>query len=454
MSKSYAGNPPIDRIKEMMRDNGVTRLYLKYLSPNDNSKNQPYFGGSLDVLNILPVSSEISVEKPDSRKSTLRPSSARLKASIDFKWLDDAGRCFSAPHTKLIVYPQYPEVRFSGFLRGAEWSPAEYMDPGKLGRAPGRVLFLGVTPDNCVIGYLAPPDSTAAREAIHLALEATIAVFAELELAPPATPDSKAILLSKLLRIHRAGWFAGKALTNDGSFRKCNNPNCGGYTLEAELGIVPNGKSEPDFMGWEVKQYSTPVLTLMTPQPDMGDYSRLSVRDFIAKYGYPDRQGRPGRTNFGGIHRLEEQHHLTMLTLSLEGYSHSRPDKFDPDGGLVLVSNSGEIAAGWSFGKLLEHWNKKHNKAVYVPSESDTSNRAARCYKYGNLVHLGEGTSFTRLLRALIPGQLYYDPALKLVTLPDGRSETKTRHQFRMRFVDLSTLYRTWSSVDLLTTPN
>jgi hypothetical protein len=29
--------------------------------------------------------------------------------------------------------------------------------------------------------------------------------------------------------------------------------NCGGYTLEAELGATPNGYSEPDFMGWEIK---------------------------------------------------------------------------------------------------------------------------------------------------------------------------------------------------------
>ncbi len=25
--------------------------------------------------------------------------------------------------------------------------------------------------------------------------------------------------------------------------------------LEAELGVTPNGYSEPDFMGWEIKQF-------------------------------------------------------------------------------------------------------------------------------------------------------------------------------------------------------
>ena len=52
-------------------------------------------------------------------------------------------------------------------------------------------------------------------------------------------------------------------------------------TLEAELGITPNGYAEPDFMGWEVKQYGvtdfiairprSPV-TLMTPEPTGGIY--------------------------------------------------------------------------------------------------------------------------------------------------------------------------------------
>jgi len=37
--------------------------------------------------------------------------------------------------------------------------------------------------------------------------------------------------------------------------------NRGGYTLEAELGITPNGYSEPDFMGWEKNNLAYRILT-------------------------------------------------------------------------------------------------------------------------------------------------------------------------------------------------
>lgn len=72
--------------------------------------------------------------------------------------------------------------------------------------------------------------------------------------------------------------------------------------LEAELGIAPNGYAEPDFMGWEVKQYSvrdfvhfrpkSPV-TLMTPEPTGGIYQNEGVAEFLKRLGYPDRAGKP-----------------------------------------------------------------------------------------------------------------------------------------------------------------
>jgi len=44
----------------------------------------------------------------------------------------------------------------------------------------------------------------------------------------------------------------------------CEAFQCGGYTLEAELGIIPNGKAEPDYLGYEVKQYSVTNLNRIT----------------------------------------------------------------------------------------------------------------------------------------------------------------------------------------------
>lgn len=99
----------------------------------------------------------------------------------------------------------------------------------------------------------------------------------------------------------------------------CDAPNCGGYTLEAELGIMPNGYAEPDFMGWEVKQYGvdsfsrvgSATITLMTPEPTEGLYVSQGVEHFIRTYGYPDQNGRPDRLNFGGVHKAGVLHDRT-----------------------------------------------------------------------------------------------------------------------------------------------
>lgn len=440
-----------------MRDAGASRLYLKYLSPNDNSKNQPYFGGSFDVLNILPLASEFTVERPDSNKPAVNSGTFRMKAALNFYWLDDDGELHHAPGAQLILYPQYPEVRFSGFNRGASWSPAELMNEKKRGREEGRVLFLGVTLDGTVLGYLAAPESAAARQAHDQALEPTVAVFAAIDLAQAETgEDSLHRLMAELRRIHLLEWIKGKTLLTDGTLRPCNASNCGGHTLEAELGITPNGYAEPDFLGWEVKQHDVHSLerprshavTLFTPNPDMGDYVSLSLADFVRRYGYQDRTGRPDRLNFGGVHRHGERQKLTTLTLTLQGYDVSRPTRFDASGGVVLQTPDGLVAAGWSFAKLLEHWNRKHNQAVYVPSESRKN--GSTYYRYGRRVQLGQGTDFTKLLAAIHAGALYYDPGIKLEMPAGKRPRTKSRSQFRMKSTDLGALYYRWSEMDVI----
>jgi hypothetical protein len=58
--------------------------------------------------------------------------------------------------------------------------------------------------------------------------------------------------------------------------------------------------SEPDYLGWEVKQFSvrnfnainSSVITLMTPEPTDGYYAKEGSQAFIRKYGYSDLKGR------------------------------------------------------------------------------------------------------------------------------------------------------------------
>src|ERR1035438_7563967 len=83
----------------------------------------------------------------------------------------------------------------------------------------------------------------------------------------------------------------------------------------------------------------------------------------------------------------------------------------DANGAITLVSDVGEVAATWAFGKILEHWSHKHTKAVYVPSQCRTD--PGRQYAYGHKVRLAERTDSLRLLAAMADGGVYYDPGIK-----------------------------------------
>lgn len=451
------GNLDLGNVVQLFRDSGVNRLYVKYLAPNDNSKNQIYLRSSLELLNLFPVRGDIRVEKVRSRKPRKGKSPLNMKASIPFCWLDSQGRSFPAPNTQLILYPQYPEVRMSGFLKGAEWSPNELLLPTKRGREEGRVLFLGIHPSGQVLGFLAEPSSAAAKSAREMGLETEVGPLAELDIEKLlGLEDDRTILLTELRRIHELGWIQSKTLCPDGSVSVCRGTRCGGYTLEAELGVVPNGLAEPDFYGWEVKQHGVANLTkpgnkpvtLMTPNPDFGDFHDLSLADFVRKYGYPDRKGRPHRLNFGGIFRHGVAGPLTGLTLRLSGFDPSEANIFAPDGSLMLETEEGVVAAGWSFGKLLAHWQEKHNRAVYVPSQAKQDE--VPYYRYGSTVNLGQQTSFLRFLGSIAEGALYLDPASHVEEKPGSTLKTKSRSQFRIKVGDLAALYGQWETVDLV----
>ena len=94
------------------------------------------------------------------------------------------------------------------------------------------------------------------------------------------------------------------------------------------LGVSANGNNEPDFAGYEVKAMTVSqfgrsenkVVTVITPEPDIGVYQDASVLEFLERWGYADKKGRPDRRNFGGIYRVGTRHKTTELTLTLTGY--------------------------------------------------------------------------------------------------------------------------------------
>jgi len=422
-----------------MRAAGVTQLWLKRLADNDNSKNQVYLGPDLTALNVLPTGPLTSEpDKPDI-----------LKSALQFSWLTDTGVLITAPGAQLILYPQYPEVRFSGFLRGAQGGPNDVMTV----RQSGRVLFFGITAAGAIIGYAAARDSDLAREIAALNLQLDTGVFSRLTIE--VGTDEKQMLIDELRRITALGWIDSKRLNKHGEVLACPSPNCGGYTLEAELGIRPNGYADPDFHGWEIKQHKVPKLsrpasggaiTLMTPEPTGGVYVEDGINEFMRLYGYADR-AIEDRRNFGGIHKSTQICLKTGLQLTLDGYNATTLKITDFTRGVSLIDATGRAAATWHYKDLLSHWTCKHAKAAYIPSINRKT--PGNQYQFGNLVRLAEGTEFRLFLNAVASGAVYYDPGIKIENVSSAKPEIKKRSQFRIKSASIPLLYTAVTEVNV-----
>ncbi|NLC12896.1 MAG: hypothetical protein GX768_02460 [Chloroflexi bacterium] len=436
----------LEALTALMRQGGAERIYAKKLAPNDNSKNQVYLGGDFSVLNIIPHGS-VETDISDTAGSVRD----RAKASVKFRWIDEEGH-YAAPYTQLILYPKYPEVRMSGFLKGCRNAPSSVMGV----RDVGRVLFLGVTHNGCVLGYAAAANSPLANAVHELKSIESVGVFVQI---PVRTEfgNTRSQLLEKLGAIYSKHWILSKKLGADGIARDYAARNGGGYTLEAELGIAPNGYSEPDFLGWEVKQYGvrdfknyrplSPV-TLFTPEPTGGFYREKGVEEFVLKFGYPDKNGKAGRLNFGGVYSSVKSYHAdTGLQLRLTGYDFESGKITDFNQGIVLLDKQEEIAALWQYTEILSHWNRKHAQAVYVPS---LFKNPPPQYRYGPSVQLCERTDLTLFLKAVAMGVVYYDPAIKLESDDAGRVSIKRRSQFRIKHDNLEKMYHETEWVQLV----
>ena len=440
----------LKNLLKVFSDKACKKIYVKRLSANDNSKNQVYFAGSFDILNIFP-SGPISPDSDGKRKT------ATFKSKVDFYWINEESNIFNAPYSQLISYPDYPEVRFSGFLLGCKNAPSELMNK----RLENRILFLGVSDDKKIFGFVIGPDSELEREFLSLGNLETHGVFSVVTINNgQILNNSKAILLNELKRIHNLGWICSKRLNAYREIMPCISSNCGGYTLEAELNIPSNSISGPDFLGWEIKQFRVPAfdkfgstsITLMDHSPTDGYFNEKGAEAFIRKYGYADKKGRPSRMNFGGTHKSEIIHKLTSLKLVIVG--------FDPitktmkkDGYVALEDDMKNLAASWSFESIINHWKAKHPQACYVPSKIRKGNfdTCDQQYSYGNKIILGNYTDVTLFLNELYLGNVYYDPGIKLEMAIEGErgQNIKVRSLFRTKPINLSSLYYKNEIVDV-----
>ncbi len=429
----------LERLKQLMRVAGAKQLYLKRLADNDNSKNQVYLGPDFTALNVL----------PNGPLESVREKQNLLKSPVHFSWISAVGSVTRAPGAQLILYPQYPEVRFSGFLKGSRGAPNDVMTV----RQAGRILFFGITAKDQILGFAAHRDSPLASEIEALNLQPDRGVFCRIPIEDDTS--DKEILLAELRRINALGWIDSKRLNNEGTILPCLSMNCGGLTLEAELGVRPNSLTEPDFHGWEIKQYAVPdlsrpagggAITLMTPEPTSGIYVRDGIHEFIRRYGYPDKEI-TDRMNFSGIHSSIRTCTSTSLRLVLEGYDIGENSITDFSRGISLLDPAGEIAATWHYKNLLSHWTHKHSLAAYVPS--NMRKEPMQQYRYGSRVRLAEGTEFRLFLSAVAAGAVYYDPGIKIENVSTPRPTVKKRSQFRIRSSAIPLLYNTVTEVDV-----
>ncbi len=436
----------IAQLKKAYSEAGCNRILVKEMAPNDNSKNQIYIGSDFSALNILPFS-QVTIDK-----STVAGSKKdRLKSTISFAWLNHV-TVFNK--INLILYPKYPEIRISGLLKHKTASD-EIRDLIN-SRAIGRLLFLGVNAKGGVIGYCSSMQDPLTQEYFKICNSSELdedGIFKVIHLSTQLS--SREIIVNALKPIISQGWMVSQRLNKFGQLQSCNYSNCGGYTLEAALGIIPNGISAPDYKGWEVKQFGVSSftskakkpITLMTPEPDGGFYKESGVNPFIMKYGYFDRKNPLDRMNFGGVHKVASVCKTTGLELKLDGYNLTSPNVFDVDGAICLVDCHQEIAASWSFAGILKHWQRKHAKAVYLRSMCQNSPK--RAYNYSSEIELGVATDFVKFLSSMAKSEIYYDPGIKMEGLRDGRTRTKRRSQFRIYSDNLSSLYEDYDIVSV-----
>lgn len=473
----------LENLTNEFRRLGVDRIVYKLLSPNDNSKNQPYLAGHFTDIGYIPTR-ELVASPTSSTKTSDPKRQVKFIAGLNLSWLSPEGVAYSAPKAKLIYYPQFPEVRFSGFLQGCSIDMGGWMDPARKGRAEGRVLFLGLHQNGSIFAYLATPHSRIAKEVLEKEYVALSSVLRELRYSKiqknavtaehavqesaaiyqpqdlfdwEGTPEDKArhILLSELRRIHLAGPITSKRLSSEGVAIPYKARNGGGYTMEAELGVIPNGIAEPDFQGWEIKQFGVKKfhltggkpLTIMTPEPDGGFYRDEGVKPFMYRYGYVNAKI-PDRRDFTGRHFSDLVCEKSGLKLVTPGFCSEKGAMIDANGYIGLLDDEDDIAASWSFAKLMDHWKKKHSKAAYIPSLAIDGEDGTRSYQFGKSVRLYEGTNINLLLGAVSERKVYYDPGIKMENV-STTEKVKKRSQFRIKSKDLDTLYEKLDNVDV-----
>ena len=440
----------LNRVQAFFESLQCETVLIKHLQRNNNSKNQIYLAPTVNHLAGLPMAAPIP--NPGTSLKKGGNAGSLFTIPLPFSWISPTG-IVRAPDAKLCDYPQYPEVRFSGFLRGCSNPPAYLLDKTKRGTEQGRILLIGVSQANGECYGLVIPTTVSLHNAVKSIQTERRGILEIWSLTDRFSGDARSQLLKRLCEVSCHEWIQGKRLTRNGLVPYLA-PNGGGYTLEAELGIVSNSKAGPDFHGWEVKQHGVNSLarprrgevTLFDIAPDGGRYTELGAVEFVFQSGRANELVE--RFDFTGKHRVSKRAESTGLHLEICGFGNSQ---FDPSGSIRLQDAAGLTAMSWSFAKLFEHWNRKHAQAAFIGSEKRVvkeGSTSIREYRYGKQVELGTGTNFSKFLSAIKEGAIAFDPGIKVERDKSGKWKSHARYPFRISSHHLHSLYEDFQLVD------
>jgi hypothetical protein len=412
-----------------MRRAGAKRVYLKDMARNDNSKNQYYVGGGETALWCLDLTLDGATVSGEGRRTA-------MGAGVDLRWITERGTV-PAPYAKIIFYPQYPEVRLSGIVRGV---PAAV--PGRdlaRDRADGRVMLLGPASDHLLI-WIGEPEG---RERYALRLQPT-----GKNPLQEVLPDSGRSPLDEAWDdlLEELGWFVARGpvpsqkLSASGLVPySASINNAAGYTLEALFGIEANSSPEPDYRGLIELKVAGSKISLVTPEPNGGVYGEQGSAAFLHRWGATTN----GKLRFTGTHHVAVSRDGRSLTLRLLGWSPHDPSRYDPLGVLALVDDDGTIAASWSLAGLHTHWLQKHPEVAFVPYIRD---KASDTIQFLNPVRSARGTSFPHFLQALHDGHVHLDPG---TSMDPATERVHARNQLRIYRTKLAHLYENFTSHDV-----
>jgi hypothetical protein len=439
----------LDQLRQRFSREGVRTAYVKHLSAKqDNSKNQIYLGSGLDgVTNLFPATIHARAVSESLAKRKSQSGQPKLEARLDFAWLDVDGQRHEAPHTRIIDYFQYPEVRLSGFLRHSNNAPRSLRreEQAEYGR---RILILGTAADGKVVGVvLTERDDPLVQNFPDLPLAHRGGVLRVLTLDGATNVPPEEQLRQEIANIVQQGWHSGR-INRGGAVEAFTGSQGGGYTLEALLGVAANGKKAPDKHGFEIKGFSGSRISLMTPTPDGGFQGDHSFREFMERWGRAGDKD-DGSRRFTGLHKAGKVNERTGLELRVVGFDREQDAFGDPAAVRVELYHgaSHQVAASWSLDKLANCWNAKHANALYIAFDRRAGPNGYE-YRYASKWLVGRGTDVWRLLRAIDRGVIFYDPADTIYA--DGKA--KVRSQWRINASDLPTAMASlYGSSDIVT---